>query len=309
MTFPSNFPNSTVAIFGEVLADVFPDQSVLGGAPFNAARHMQALGLHPVMISSIGADNLGDQLMVEMDILGMDISGMQFDPIHPTGQVKVLLENGSPSYEIIPNQAYDHISMAITHETVVEIEPALAYFGTLAQRGMESRLAAEQFLRDCKCPKFLDINLREPWYKQEVIEHSLVAADIVKMNDGELQVLASMLKLTGSSPQAQAMELQKRYALDLVLVTCGEAGSWLLDEDQHVSTVKPAVMEQPFVDSVGAGDAYSAVFILGLLKGWDMQLTLERASSLASAICSTRGAVPLNIDFYRAFKEAWNLAA
>lgn len=296
---------STVAIFGEVLADVFPDQSVLGGAPYNVARHLQAFGLNPVMISSIGNDALGDALLDEMGGLGMDTSGMQFDVLHPTGQVKVHLENGNHSYEILPEQAYDHISVAITHETVIEVKPVLAYFGSLAQRGIESRLAAERFLQVCACPKFFDINLRAPWYDKQVIVSSLAAADIVKMNDEELKVLAEMFSLASTNPQAQSAELQQRFALGQVLVSCGSAGSWLLDERQQILAAQPVEMQQPFVDSVGAGDAYAAVFILGYLMGWDTQLSLQRASEFASAICTQRGAAAQSIDFYRPFKAAW----
>ncbi len=298
--------NPNIAVFGEVLADVFPDQSVLGGAPFNVARHLQAFGMQAVMISRIGLDPIGDSLMDEMLRLEMETSGMQFDPHYPTGQVRVHIEANGHRFEILPDQAYDHINMAITHETLLSVRPTLAYFGTLALRSMESRLAAEQFLQDSHCQRFLDINLRAPWYTKEVLTFSLTQADIVKMNDEELQTVSAIFNLKGT-PQQQAISLKQQFNLTQLLVTCGASGSWLLDQHQQLVLAEPMQPPPNIVDTVGAGDAYCAVFMLGLVNEWDAQTTLQRATAFAAAMCSIRGAA-VSGDFYTPFKSAWNIS-
>jgi len=296
-----------VALFGEVLADVFPDQSVLGGAPFNVARHLQAFDLHPVLISRTGSDSLRDALLEEMVRLGMEVAGIQCDIECATGQVQVILENGSHHFDILPDQAYDHICAEATQEVLAAIRPRLAYFGTLAQRSVKSRLAAERFLQTCDCPVFLDINLRGPWYDKATITSSLNAADIVKLNEEELAVVAEVFGLDHLTHQAQAMALQQRFGLKQLVVTCGASGSWLLDEWQQVTQAAPARTGQPVADTVGAGDAYAAVFILGLLSQWDAPTTLQRASDYAAAICQVRGAAPASTAFHQPFRVAWNI--
>ncbi len=282
----------TVAIFGEVLADIFPEHSVLGGAPFNVARHLRTFGLRPIMISRTGGDALRDELLHEMTRMEMEIGGIQCDTAHPTGQVRVVLENGGHRFDILPDQAYDHICATSTREVLAANPPQLAYFGTLAQRSAASRQAATQFVAACACPVILDINLRAPWYDATTIADSLAAADIVKLNDEELAVVAQLLGLPGSTPEAQAAAMQQRFGLQQVLVTCGALGSWLLDDKQQVLRAIPVESHEPVVDTVGAGDAFAAVFIYGLLRGWEMPSTLQRASEYAAAICRLRGAAP-----------------
>jgi fructokinase len=303
---PENLADAVV-LFGEVLADVFPDQSVLGGAPFNVARHLQAFDLTPVLISRTGSDALRDALLEEMARLGMQVAGVQCDEERPTGQVQVILENGSHRFDILPDQAYDHICAEATQEALAAIRPRLAYFGTLAQRSPQSRLAVERFLQTCNCPVFLDINLREPWYDEATIATSLGAADIVKLNEDELAVVAGVFDLDHLSHEAQAMALQQRFGLQQLVVTCGASGSWLLDERQKVTRAAPAGTSQPVADTVGAGDAYAAVFILGLLSQWDAPTTLQRASDYAAAICQVRGSAPASTAFHQPLRVAWNI--
>lgn len=295
----------TVALFGEVLADIFPEQSVLGGAPFNVARHLQAFDLHPVMISRTGNDALREDLLREMLRLGMDTSGIQCDPVFPTGQVQVHIEQDSHRFEILPDQAYDHIHAGMTHMMTMSLKPALAYFGTLAQRNMESRLALDQFIADSHCSKFLDINLRSPWYNKHTIRRSLQRADIVKMNEDELEIVAHFFRIDEKTPLATALALQKQFALEKLLVTCGGQGAWLLDTSGEFLRTGPVRAAASLVDTVGAGDAFAAVFIIGLLHEWPPALTLERANHFAAALCGIRGGAPEDHDFYVPFRQEW----
>ncbi|CAG0960848.1 fructokinase [Methylophilaceae bacterium] len=304
---PPRHGRKVVALFGEVLADIFPDQSVLGGAPFNVARHLQAFGLYPVMITRTGNDALRDDLLREMERLGMDNSCVQCDPVYPTGQVQVHLENGSHRFEILPDQAYDHIHAGVTHMMTLALKPELVYFGTLAQRNMTSRLALDKFLSDGKCPRFLDINLRSPWYNKHTVRRSLLRADIVKMNEDELGIVSKYFKIDGQTPEEKASGLLKQFALDQLLVTCGEKGAWLVNRDDALFDTGPASLRQPIIDTVGAGDAFAAVFIVGLLNRWETSLTLQRANHFASALCEIRGGAPQSHDFYIPFKKAWKL--
>lgn len=303
----ANSQTHTVALFGEVLADIFPDQSVLGGAPFNVARHLQAFALRPVMISRTGNDALRDDLLREMDRLGMDTLGIQCDPSYPTGQVQVYMEDGGHRFEILPNQAYDHIHAGVTHMMIMSLKPSLVYFGTLAQRGMESRLALDKFLADSKCPRFLDINLRAPWYNKHTIRRSLLRSDIVKMNEDELEIVAHACKIDRRTPQLKAEALLDQFELELLLVTCGENGAWLINKQHEMFSTGPATAQQTIVDTVGAGDAFAAVFITGLLRQWELPLILQRANQFAAALCGIRGGAPQDLDFYRPYRQEWKL--
>ncbi|MCB5188922.1 carbohydrate kinase [Methylobacillus caricis] len=296
-----------VAIFGEVLADIFPDGSVLGGAPFNVARHLHAFGLHPVMITRIGHDELGQQLLDEMTRLGMDTAGVQADPIHPTGQVKVHVEEDGHRFEILPTQAYDYINAGVTHMVTMSTKPDLVYFGTLAQRNMEARLALDNFLNYGTSPRFLDINLRDPWYDKHTVRRSLLRADIVKMNDDELGVLATMLRLPGKTALEHASAMIKRFNLDIVLVTVGAGGAWLMDQHGTVTEIKGTELPDALVDTVGAGDGFAAAYILGILKDWPKDITLQRANQFAAALCTVRGAAPKSSDFYLQFLKEWQI--
>jgi len=296
-----------VALFGEVLADIFPDQSVLGGAPFNVARHLQAFGLHPVMISRTGNDALRDDLLREMDRLGMDKTGIQCDPTYPTGQVQVHMKDGGHSFDILPDQAYDHIHAGVTHMMIMSLKPELVYFGTLAQRGMESRLALDKFLADSKCPRFLDINLRSPWYNKHTVRRSLLRSDIVKMNEDELEIVSDYFRISGNTPLLKAEALLDQFELNCLLITCGQNGAWLINRQHEVFSTTPAGNTQTVIDTVGAGDAFAAVFIIGLLSQWEMPVAMQRANQFAAALCGIRGGAPQNQDFYLPFKQEWQL--
>lgn len=299
-------PQKVIGIFGEILADIFPDETVLGGAPFNVARHLQAFGLHPVMISRTGQDALRTLLLQEMQRLEMDVSGLQIDAIYPTGQVNVHLTDTGHQFEILPDQAYDHIHAGITHMVTLALKPDLVYFGTLAQRGMQSRLALDHFLEAGKCARFLDVNLRAPFYNKHTIRRSLQRSDIVKLNEEELVIIAKYFKIEAASPYDKANKLLAEFNIKKVVVTAGAEGAWMTNGKDVVKT--NTVVNQPvIIDTVGAGDAFSAVCILAHGQSWDDATTLNRANEFASAICGVRGGAPADLNFYQPFIQHWNL--
>jgi fructokinase len=295
----------TIAIFGEVLADIFPDATVLGGAPYNVARHLRAFEQNPILISRVGNDTLKNKLFEELKKLDIDQSGIQLDSVYPTGQVTVHMENSEHRFDIKPDQAYDHIHARMAHLTTLATQPDLAYFGTLAQRSMDSRLALETFLNGIKCPRFLDINLRAPWYDDHIIRRSLSLAEIVKLNEEELKTVCDMFEPTRSNDKDRALFLIKEFDLKHLFITCGENGSWALSSNGIETKVKGQPLVSELVDTVGAGDAFAAVCILGILNDWSIEDMLTRAGTFAAAVCTIRGAAPETSDFYLPFIESW----
>lgn len=297
----------TVALFGEVLADVFPDRAVLGGAPFNVARHLRAFGLHPVLITRTGNDAIREELLAAMSRFDMDTLGVQCDPAHPTGQVVVHLEQNRHSFEILPNQAYDFIHAGVTRMIALSMQPELIYFGTLAQRHNVSRRALNVLLQNIDAPRMLDLNLRAPWYDLSTVRRALQRADIVKMNEDELAVVAAQLRLPGKSPLEHATTLIHQFSLQRVLVTCGAKGAWHLNADGTEVRIDGEGKPIQAIDTVGAGDGFTAVFIVGSLLGWPVALSLSRANAFATALCRIRGAIPTDQDFYTPFLQEWNI--
>jgi fructokinase len=299
--------DNVIAVFGEVLADIFPDRSVLGGAPFNVARHLKAFNQHPIMVTRTGNDELRKDFLVELARLKMDVSGIQVDPVYPTGKVKVIMnEDHQHIFDIEPNQAYDHIHAGVTHLITMTAHPEMVYFGTLAQRNLESRLALDTFLSDAKCPRFLDINLRSPWYDENTVRRSLLRSDIVKLNDDELTIVANYFRPSLKTPKDRANYLLDKFDFHTLLVTNGEAGAWSINNQGLKNHVEGCHIGDKLVDTVGAGDGFAAVCILGLLRDWPTEVMLERANQFAASICQIRGAVPNNLDFYHSVMHDWS---
>ena len=298
-----------VALFGEVLADVFPDRSVLGGAPFNVARHLKLFGVEPLLISRIGEDALGESLLEDMAGLGIDASGCQRDSCYPTGQVRVVMDQDSHRFDILPDQAYDQICADTTRAALARHAPQIAYFGTLAQRSPRSREAAQAFVQSVDCPLFLDVNLRPPWIDRDSLAGSLAAADIVKLNDEELATVATLFGFDEESPFEQGARLMRQHGLRQLLVTCGANGSWMLQEGGALLRPPPPAKSPRVVDTVGAGDAYAAVFLLGSLLGWAPEILMQRAGDYAAAQCEIRGAAPPEQAVVDRFSRAWQQTA
>lgn len=276
-------------IFGEVLFDCFPDGSrILGGAPFNVAWHLRALGLNPLFVSRVGVDAAGDEVLAAMRGWDMDISGVQRDPDRPTGQVAIRLTDGQPSYAILADQAYDYITPPDRLDGI-----ALVYHGSLALRRPASQAALRAIRACCAAPVFVDVNLRNPWWDAKTVQHLLDAARWCKLNDIELASLAGP-----ADPAVAARRLIDRHDLDQVFVTLGAAGALALGADGTCERIA-APGDVAVVDTVGAGDAFAAVLIAGILKGWPIAVTLKRAQQLASAVCGLRGALPREVLFYQ----------
>ncbi len=299
-------PVPTVIAFGETLIDQFRDRNVLGGAPFNVSCHLGALGVHPVLVTRAGKDALGEQLQRAMSERGLDLLGLQSDPVRPTGRVKVIETEAGHAFDILPEQAYDHIHASMARMVGLSAHPDMVYFGTLSQRSDESRRALRDLLAAVDACAFLDVNLRDPWVEAGTVRWSLKQARVVKLNSDELDRICDLFSLAGATPQARAAVLLSGFDLERVVVTCGSQGAWTIDRAGRMESVVGTPLNR-VVDTVGAGDGFAAVFMLGMLRGWTPADTLARADAFARALCQIRGAIPESQDFYRPFIRDWQL--
>ncbi len=276
-------------IFGEVLFDCFPNgQEVLGGAPFNVAWHLQSFSCAPLMISSVGSDSYGDAVRATMREKGMDASGIQVSDHYPTGRVMVTLRDGQPGYDIVTGQAYDHIDAQAALNALPEHTPALVYHGSLALRAKSSAEALDAILQKTNAPVFLDLNLREPWWEISLLENILQRATWVKLNDEELCEVTRQTMTDGPGLKRYAKALFESCQLDWLIVTRGAQGALILNRD-GILEGQPVPVKN-IVDTVGAGDAFSAVSIAGILQGWPVMEILDKALKFAAEICQQQGA-------------------
>lgn len=287
-------------IFGEVLFDCFPDGNrVLGGAPFNVAWHCQAFGLSPLFISRVGNDPLGFQIRRAMLDWGMDTSGLQLDSSHPTGIVKVTFSDAEPAYEIVANRAWDFIDI----DAVPPYKKcSTLYHGSLALRNSTSARSLQVLKQNCSGSIFIDINLRPPWWDKTLIQNIIAKGNWIKLNQEELSLIVSQKKTTEDRIQT----LLSSMDMEIVIVTRGKQGALAVTASGEEYTVLPE-RSTHVVDTVGAGDAFSSVFLLGKTKNWPLQQTVKRAQSFASAIVGIQGATLQDKSFYQQFIDAWDL--
>jgi len=297
-------------IFGEVLFDRFPDQSsVLGGAPFNVAWHLQGFGLDPLLISRVGDDALGKQVGQGMREWGMSTRGLQIDADHPTGAVEVSIQDGQPSFNIVPDQAYDHIDGLVALHAIGESDDALIYHGSLIARNSTSRKALAQVQQQTGLPCFIDLNLRPPWCDSAWIDSTLKTSRWIKINDNELGDVCAQPGLESDKQrlEQEARKLQQRMGADLLVVTRGAAGALLIDQAGGLISARPVPVPH-MADTVGAGDAFSSVMLLGLLSGWPLEKALARAAAFAASVCGMRGATSFDSDLYASHLAEWRKA-
>lgn len=290
---------------GEVLFDQFDDGAVvLGGAPFNVVWHLNGFGLNPLLVSRIGNDELGHKLIAAMSAWGLDQSGLQVDDEHPTGRVKVALRDGQPSFDILAEQAYDFIDGQEAVRATKGQAFSLLYFGSLIARHEVSRRALQVLQAELQLPAFVDVNLRPPWWSRSIVEQALHEARWVKLNDQELVEIMGVDVKEPAPLAQQASQMVQQFELDLLVVTCGAKGALISDSKGNGFHADAAVVKQ-LVDTVGAGDAFSAVTILGLMKSWPASTIVRRAGEFAAAVCAVRGATIQDRDVYKDFLKRW----
>lgn len=302
----------SLAIFGEVLLDVFPDRQVVGGAPFNVAWHLHAFGLPLCFFSALGQDALAQVIQEKMQSVDFPKNNLHRNDL-PTGQVLVHPDaQGGHTFEILAPAAFD----AIPAPTVAA---PLAYYGSLVQRAEKSRQALLSWLPKVQKP-FFDLNLRAPWDDLQTLRASLHLAAVLKCNAEEWQRLqaaflpeifsyaSALLKSQELESKENIAALANYFGWEGVLITQGAAGATFYEAASGCRwSVSAMPLPGEFQDSVGAGDAVSAVWLLGEILHWDYAVRLERGQALAAAICCERGAIVENLAFYQAFQSDWQL--
>lgn len=277
-----------IVCIGELVWDIFPERQVLGGAPVNVAYHLGCLGLPVRLLSKVGADHLGRQALVQLRTLGVPTEAIQVDEDLATGEVRVTVSNhNEPRFEIVAPAAWDNIDGQIAEAQVGQEEFVLV-FGTLAQRDPRSRAVIRRLWEQAEfC--FYDVNLRPPFTTKELVADSLHAARMVKVNEPELLILAAWFQIDLPDKIEIATELREMFELEVVVVTEGAAGAWLLDGDEYYAESGSQVM---VADTVGAGDAFFATVIEGFLLRRPWAETLKRANRRGGYVASRHGATP-----------------
>ena len=281
----------TIVGLGEILWDMLPAGKQLGGAPANFAYHAQALGAEGVVVSCIGDDDLGREILSQLDGLGLDCQYIAVDKANRTGTVTVKLDaNGVPDFTIHENVAWDFIPLSAPLLELAARADAVC-FGSLCQRSDVSRDTVRRFLEKTKpdCLRIFDINIRQSYYSKDIIGAMLDTSNVLKLNDDELPLVGELLDIKGSESEILA-ELAARYELRLIVLTKGADGSRLYgpDGDSESKGVPP----EKIADTVGAGDAFTAAVAVGLLNGNGLEQINAHANRVASFVCSQHGATP-----------------
>ena len=275
---------------GEILWDILPDCKKLGGAPTNFAYHAHCLGAKGCVVSCVGKDDLGVEIIECLDQLEINRDFVSVDNDHSTGTVTVELnDRGTPDYIIHENVAWDFIpSSKDLFEFASNIDAVC--FGSLCQRSKVSRDTIRNFLRATKkeCICVFDINIRQQYFSKAIINTMLDFSNVFKLNDEELPLVAELLDINGN--ESEILEkLINRFNLKMIVLTKGSNGSLLFGDDQE-SIIHSEPVD--IVDTVGAGDAFTAAVVMGMLQNKPLRIIHELANRLAGFVCSQKGATP-----------------
>jgi len=270
--------------YGELLWDLFPEGAQLGGSSANVAVNLLRLGAHPWLVSRVGCDELGTAAIRELQSIGIDTTLIQRDTVAPTGQVAVTLTRGEPRFTIASESAWDRIEVQSRHFDLLA-RSAGFIFGTLAQRTPMVKEALRDLLsaRPASCRTLCDLNLRPPHYDKQVVDQALRLADVVKLNESELEHVATLL---GTDTPVTA--LFDGYPLSMIAVTRAERGCTLFTRSERIDHAGFPLLSGEG-DAVGAGDAFTAALAVELAKGTSVLSMAHKANELARRVASARG--------------------
>jgi fructokinase len=288
---------------GEVLWDLLPTGPQLGGAPANFAYHAHALGARASVISRVGNGDHGREILRRLRGMGLPETTVQIDQTAPTGTATVALSSdGLAHFTIQQDVAWDYIARSAEAITTIRTANAIC-FGSLAQRSELSRRTVQKLVAEAPrdALRVFDINLRQKFYTHDVLEQSLHAANVLKLNEDELLVLAELLHLAGSD-ESRLEQLARTFHLQVVALTRGANGSLLYQEGRWSNCSSRPVK---VVDTVGAGDSFTAAMVMGLLRKMGLDEINQIANEIARYVCSQPGATPdLPVEFARRFSAA-----
>ena len=276
----------TAVCFGEVLWDILPDARLPGGAPMNVAYHLNHLQVPTAMISRIGNDPLGEELLQFISSKGLDTAFIQKDEEQDTGTVLATLNGNNVSYNIIQPVAWDYIQYSIEVQKLVA-SARYFIFGSLVARNEKSGQTLFELLETAPY-KILDINLRKPHYEKKVLEYLMQHADMLKLNTDELQLLGQWYGLSGSENE-QMQALQQKFHLNTIITTRGDKGAAVLHDGAYVE--HPGFKVQ-VADTIGSGDAFLAGFISKFIQPAAITEALEFACRMGAFVAGQHGACP-----------------
>lgn len=283
--------NDLVVGMGEALWDVLPEGKKIGGAPANFAYHVSQFGLPSCVVSAVGDDDLGREIIENFTAKGL--KQLIADVPYPTGTVQVEIDqSGVPQYEIKENVAWDNIPYTERLESLAERTTAVC-FGSLAQRNVVSRNTINRFLgvvsRNEENLIVFDVNLRQGFYNKEILCNSMKRCNILKINDEELVTVSRMFGYPGIDLQDKCWILLGKYNLKMLILTCGINGSYVFTPGNVSFQPTPKV---EVADTVGAGDSFTAAFISSVLKGKSVLEAHSLAVRTSAFVCTEKGAMP-----------------
>jgi fructokinase len=290
-------PPHVVAV-GEVLWDEFPDGARLGGAPANFAVHCAGMGARATLVSRVGQDDRGREALDLLRGRGLGVDFVQRDPERPTGRVRVTLQDGRPAYEIVEGVAWDAVQWEPRLLPLAQAADVVC-FGTLAQRNEQSRETLRRFVAACgaACLRVLDINFRQNYHSDEVVRESLRLADVLKLSDEEVPILRGYLRGVGDDG-AFLNGVRERFQVETVVLTLGAQGCRVLGPE---GDLRVAATPRQVVNTVGAGDAFTAAFVLHRLAGRDAFTCADRANRAGGYVTTQDSGTPELPGEFRVF--------
>jgi len=292
--------NGPAICYGEILWDVLPDGPQPGGAPLNVAYHLSKMGLSTGIVSRIGDDNYGQQLIGFMDKCGIDLHLLQVDTVYPTSQVIAKMNNGNEvSYEIVFPVAWDFINYS--EKVAQQILPSTYFiYGSLSSRNDISRNTLKEFL-ESSAIKVFDINLRPPFVNKDILELLLTKADIVKFNQSELEMAQLLFGGPFGNELSQINFIQRHFGIPEIIVTKGEFGASYYKNDKVYNAWGNEVKVK---DTIGSGDAFLAAFISNHYLKNDPQTIIKNSVAMGAFIATKKGGCPdYDIEEYKKFKN------
>lgn len=276
---------------GEILWDILPEGKKIGGAPANFAYHVSQFGLSGCVVSAVGNDALGQEIIEDFASKGIQ-QQIAIVP-YPTGTVQVEVDElGIPRYDITENVAWDNIPYTAGLEELAKITKAVC-FGSLAQRNTVSRETINRFIDDMQMTDdslvVFDVNLRQDFYSMKVLNDSMCRCNVLKINDEELVVVSRMFNLPEQEPREACRMLLEKFGLKMLILTCGVDGSYVFTPEGTSFQPTPKV---EVMDTVGAGDSFTAAFIANILKGKTVAEAHACAVKVSAYVCSQKGAMP-----------------
>jgi len=278
---------------GEILWDVFPHGKVMGGAPANFAYHVSQFGLNGFAVSAIGDDELGNEIIENLN--GNNLKYLIERTPFATGTVQVKLNtNGIPEYEILENVAWDNIPFSPEMEALA-LKTKTICFGSLAQRSTISQSTINRFISfmPADALRIFDINLRQHFYSRELIEKSLNLCNVLKINDDEVIIVGQLFELRAKSELEICQYLIDNFCIDMLILTKGVLGSFIITPSE--TSFKPTPLVE-VADTVGAGDSFTAAFVAAVLKGKSISDAHQFAVDVSAFVCTQHGAMPILPD-------------